>query len=449
MTTNLLRVFVTCILGCGSAVAQVVEDPALAQDYWMSEDDQAPSESVDERAADDTDDPDAYAEFDSDLSPYGSWEEVPDYGRVWFPSVNYVGVEFSPYVTGGHWVYTEYGWTWVSDWDWGWAPFHYGRWLYASGRGWCWRPGRVWAPAWVSWRFGGGYVGWAPLGPRGVVVRAPWSPWHFCVAGELGQHRVRILPPQAAARIVGETGFVVNVRSGFSPHGVRVRYNAGPTLRHFGAPVPVRLDVVAPRVIAPHRVLPPPSFQAAVGSQGVRTVLPRAQARPFLQVQRPVPAPMHRNEVPIYHPHTPIYRPEPLMPSVYPARTIVPPPGYQAPAPRVQPVFRPAPPLPSPHSPAPTLPAYHAPWSPPMYHPAPPPQPTYRPAPAPPVYHAPSPPMYHVPSPPPYRPAPPPQPVYRPAPAPQPTYHPSTVVAQNRGPTAPAVHLPHVLGPRR
>jgi len=60
---------------------------------------------------------------------------------------------------------TKYGNTWVSDYEWGWAPFHYGRWHHSSRRGWIWVPDTRWGPAWVSWRSGGGYYGWAPLGP--------------------------------------------------------------------------------------------------------------------------------------------------------------------------------------------------------------------------------------------------------------------------------------------
>src|SRR3546814_16106093 len=61
---------------------------------------------------------------------------------------------------------TNYGNTWVSDYEWGWAPFHYGRWTYTDYYGWAWIPGYEWGPAWVSWRSGGGFYGWAPLGPR-------------------------------------------------------------------------------------------------------------------------------------------------------------------------------------------------------------------------------------------------------------------------------------------
>ncbi len=54
---------------------------------------------------------------------------------------------------------------WVSDYSWGWAPFHYGRWFNDPYYGWMWMPGYEWSPAWVAWRDGGDYYGWAPLRP--------------------------------------------------------------------------------------------------------------------------------------------------------------------------------------------------------------------------------------------------------------------------------------------
>jgi uncharacterized protein DUF6600 len=101
--------------------------------------------------------------FYDELSPYGVWIDDPQYGRVWRPDVDQD--EFRPYYSSGHWEMTRYGNTWVSDYDWGWAPFHYGRWHHQSRRGWVWIPGTTWGPAWVSWRSGGGHYGWAPLGP--------------------------------------------------------------------------------------------------------------------------------------------------------------------------------------------------------------------------------------------------------------------------------------------
>lgn len=111
--------------------------------------------------------PSNYQMFYDALSPYGQWIQDPEYGYVWAPGE---GPDFRPYYTNGKWVMTEYGNTWVSGYDWGWAPFHYGRWTYNDYYGWLWIPGDVWGPAWVNWRSGGGYYGWAPLGP-GVNIQ--------------------------------------------------------------------------------------------------------------------------------------------------------------------------------------------------------------------------------------------------------------------------------------
>ena len=101
--------------------------------------------------------------FYDELSPYGTWIQDSQYGYVWRPDVEQS--DFRPYYSNGRWAMTEYGNTWVSDYDWGWAPFHYGRWVYNRYSQWVWIPDTVWGPAWVSWRSGGGYYGWAPMGP--------------------------------------------------------------------------------------------------------------------------------------------------------------------------------------------------------------------------------------------------------------------------------------------
>jgi hypothetical protein len=104
----------------------------------------------------------SYQSFYDALSPYGQWIDYPQYGYVWMPNV---GPDFKPYATNGNWVYTDGGWTWASNYPWGWATFHYGRWFFEDGYGWMWIPGNEWAPAWVSWRQSPDYYGWAPLGP--------------------------------------------------------------------------------------------------------------------------------------------------------------------------------------------------------------------------------------------------------------------------------------------
>jgi len=122
-----------------------------------------------------------------DLDDYGNWRNVSDYGYVWFP--NRVEAGWAPY-RNGHWAWVApWGWTWVEDEPWGFAPFHYGRWAEVDGD-WCWVPGPrvvrpVYAPALVVFvggpRFGaslsfggGGGVAWFPLGPREVYV----PPYH-------------------------------------------------------------------------------------------------------------------------------------------------------------------------------------------------------------------------------------------------------------------------------
>jgi hypothetical protein len=95
----------------------------------------------------------------------GNWYQVADYGYVWQPDAA-TNPDWRPY-TDGYWAYTDVGWTWVSYEDFGWATYHYGRWVRLEDYGWCWVPGYEWGPAWVSWRTGGNYVGWAPLPPEG------------------------------------------------------------------------------------------------------------------------------------------------------------------------------------------------------------------------------------------------------------------------------------------
>ncbi|MGA2240918.1 MAG: DUF6600 domain-containing protein [Verrucomicrobiota bacterium] len=103
--------------------------------------------------------------FYDTLTPYGTWVNVDGYGRCWRPSVVIYNPGWQPYCDHGHWVYTDCGWYWSSDYSWGWAPFHYGRWFQHSRWGWCWTPDIVWGPSWVTWRYSSDYCGWAPLPP--------------------------------------------------------------------------------------------------------------------------------------------------------------------------------------------------------------------------------------------------------------------------------------------
>jgi hypothetical protein len=104
--------------------------------------------------------------FEDALAAHGEWIVVAPHGRVWRPI--HVAAGWQPYLYG-EWVWTDDGWFWLTDEPWGWATYHYGRWGWDRALGWFWVPGFVWAPAWVAWRVGDGFVGWAPLYPGFTV----------------------------------------------------------------------------------------------------------------------------------------------------------------------------------------------------------------------------------------------------------------------------------------
>jgi hypothetical protein len=102
--------------------------------------------------------------FYDSLSPYGSWIMV-DGTWLWQPTVVLTDRSWRPYCHRGRWVWTDWGWAWHSDYSWGWAPFHYGRWTCHPRHGWMWAPDTVWGPAWVHWRASDAHYAWAPLPP--------------------------------------------------------------------------------------------------------------------------------------------------------------------------------------------------------------------------------------------------------------------------------------------
>lgn len=122
--------------------------------------------------------------FYNGLAGHGEWIGIEGGTYAWRP----MGMEsgWRPYLDG-RWVWTDDGWYWDSDEPWAWATYHYGRWYYDDYYGWIWTPGYDWAPAWVEWRYGGDYVGWAPLGPYavfnahfGVHYLRHWvTPYHY------------------------------------------------------------------------------------------------------------------------------------------------------------------------------------------------------------------------------------------------------------------------------
>ena len=122
-----------------------------------------------------------------DLDRHGVWREDAEYGALWLPTT--VAADWAPYRDGSWTWIAPWGWTWVDNAPWGYAPFHYGRWVQVNQR-WAWAPGRraerpVWAPALVGWVGGSNWnlnfnnggnrrplpaTGWYPLAPREAYV---------------------------------------------------------------------------------------------------------------------------------------------------------------------------------------------------------------------------------------------------------------------------------------
>jgi hypothetical protein len=166
--------------------------------------------------------------FYDELAPYGTWVDVSGYGRCWRPTVAVWNSSWRPYCDGGRWLWSDCGWYWYSDYSWGWAPFHYGRWTCPAGLGWVWAPDTCWGPAWVSWRHSSAFCGWAPLPPSahfrvghgfyhnsvavgfGFEFGLRSSDYVFVSAGGLCDRRPRYLAGAHAATIFKDTTIVNN-----------------------------------------------------------------------------------------------------------------------------------------------------------------------------------------------------------------------------------------------
>jgi hypothetical protein len=159
------------VYGIDSPRYEIVGVPASdAFDRWASERDDRFERSYSDAYR--------YASDDiigvEDLSEYGRWEQIPDYGYAWTPTRVAAGwVPFSD----GRWFWQDpWGWTWISNQRWGWATSHYGRWTPYRSR-WYWVPVRPrtrvrYVPAVVEFVRVRDHVGWFPLHPRDRYI--PW-----------------------------------------------------------------------------------------------------------------------------------------------------------------------------------------------------------------------------------------------------------------------------------
>jgi len=219
------------------------------------------------------------AVFYERLSPYGYWTFVAPYGRVWVPSVGY---GWRPYYYG-QWVLTDWGWTFVSDDPWGWAAYHYGRWNWGVGVGWYWIPGTVWGPAWVNWRYGGGFVTWCPLGPPGVFFAYRHPGW----VAVPERHFTRPIT-SVAVPVRRTVGLVAQARPLTGAQATVARGGS------FGPPVgavaratgqPIRPVAVAQAV----RARPTTVRASSPAATGMRSPQPRIRAGSTRESGRPIP----------------------------------------------------------------------------------------------------------------------------------------------------------------
>lgn len=338
-----------------------------------------------------------------ELDRYGRWDAHPDYGSIWIP--HRVSAGWAPY-RAGHWAWVRpWGWTWVDDAPWGFAPFHYGRWVSWRGN-WCWAPGSyvarpVYAPALVAWIGGGhvsvgvsigspGYVGWVPLGPRERWVphyraspgyvrnvnithvrvhdhrRPPPEPIMYTNRGVPGA--VTVVPADVLRGRQPVAQAVARVEPSVARRVIEQRFD------HQAPPAPVVRTVVAPNAVVPPapgrieqrrrdddgrmvRPMPPrePAMQAAVPEAArphpqpaARPQHPQTERPQAPQAVAPAPRPSFTPRIGGAHPDEGVRQGPPMVREVPPAVRPMPP---QAAAPQPMPQRAPAVVMPAPAAP--------------------------------------------------------------------------------------------------
>ena len=215
--------------------------------------------------------------FYDHLAPYGRWVAAGSYGRCWAPAR--VAVGWAPYVDG-EWVWTDYGWTWISSDPWGDVVYHYGTWVWVDPYGWVWVPGTIWAPAWVTWAYTEDYVGWAPVPPSfvlsasgygGGAVVVPAARYVFVPSARfvgINVASVRVPAPQTATLLARSTKVT--------------RYTVSGGIVHTAGPPTARIErATGHRVerVGIDRIRSKPTTLAAAGATRSRSVRVVAPAR--------------------------------------------------------------------------------------------------------------------------------------------------------------------------
>jgi hypothetical protein len=173
--------------------------------------------------------------YSDDLDENGEWVHSDEYGWVWKPGSQ--AEDWRPYYRG-RWAAYPGGMTWVSDEPWGYVTYHHGRWAWGAGLGWYWIPGVNYSPAWVAWRYDGGYCGWAPLNYYNAPCDWGWGAWHgygawnivsinFITVGNVGRHCYRDRAVISAFHPTGRSTWAGG--RGTNPGWTRVPLMARPT----------------------------------------------------------------------------------------------------------------------------------------------------------------------------------------------------------------------------
>jgi hypothetical protein len=215
-----------------------------------------------------------------DLDDYGDWTPQSDYGPVWYP--RNVPVDWVPY-RYGHWVWTgPWGWTWVEDEPWGYAPFHYGRWANIDNR-WGWIPGPVavrpiWSPALVAFvggpHFGvgisvgggGGVSAWFPLGPGEA-----YTPWYHCSPRYVNQVNITNIRVTRIVNVQNNYNTVNVTNINYVHRTVATTAVSG---QNFGSSRPVAANRIHldPRQLQQAQVIPHPDIRPTMQSVVARPV---------------------------------------------------------------------------------------------------------------------------------------------------------------------------------
>jgi hypothetical protein len=206
------------VLGQPESAARLNSVPPQPEDTWDQQRDTYNDQNASAGAQySGSDDSNAYG--NADLGYYGSYSDIPGYGMAWQPYG--VGPDWNPYGYGAWSYYPSFGWTFVSGYPWGWAPFFYGNWCFVNGRGWWWRPGPWHGP----WHGGGnGFNGGSGFHPQPRFAGHPAGDWNAPhPPARVAQGTVAVAGSNLRVGPIGDThatmagsGFVSGTRNGNS-----------------------------------------------------------------------------------------------------------------------------------------------------------------------------------------------------------------------------------------